>query len=1094
MKSLALAAIGMLSFFASPHSYGGLSAPEHLRCEWLVAPTAVGVATPRFSWEVNDSRRGAIQSAYELHVATTAQGSVSTNPDVWSSGKIASNETANVAYAGPALRSGARYYWSVRTWDGKGEASSWAPATSFSMGLLNAGDWKAKWIGDATPLPESEQIPARNGYHSDFADKAQTTKWVAIDLGQLRNVDGAVLWPSRPHDFSPDTPGFGFPVRYRIIGSSDASFANPEILIDRTGEPAPQATEAVRLTFPAKDVRHIKLEVTELRKSSDRGYTFTLAELQVLSGKEVVSIRGKVTAADSIEHNDWSTVNLTDNDLTSHRGQQWKALTPPMMRKDFNVASDVTRATLYITALGVYEARINGKRVGDHQLSPEWTDYHSRVQYQAYDVTKLLSTGANAIGVYLGDGWYSGRIGMAQQFTDNKRARAVYGRQPRLIAQLHIQHANGAENIVTTDETWTTTINGPIRTSDMLDGEVYDARKEMPGFDKPGFSGADWTPAVVDDTVRTQLVPQPNEPIRIIDTIKPIALTQPRPGVYVFDLGQNMPGWCRIHVKGKAGATLKLRHVEALNDDGTVYTANLRGAPQIDSYTLAGRGVETWEPRFIYHGFRFVEWTGDVEPPTIESLEGIVVTTDAPMAGTFASSHPLLNQLWSNILWTQHANTMSVPTDCPQRDERLGWMGDILAFGQTASFNKDLAAFYNKWLLDVRDAQADDGRFPDIAPHPFGKNERFSGAPAWGDAGVFVPWCAYQNYADTRLLTDHFEAMRRWVDWVHSKNPELVWRNARFNDYNDWLNGDTLISEGWPRKGGEVPRDVFATAFFAQSTWMVAQMADAIGRKDDAKRYTELHSRIKQVFNKEFVGPDAKMPGDTQAGYALALGFNLLPDDRRDDAVAHLVRGINAYKDHLSTGFHSTHHAMIELTRAGHADLAYKLATNTTFPSWGYSIENGSTTIWERWDGYVKGRGFQDPGMNSLNHWALGSVGEWMMRTVIGINPHPVVPGWSQFELRPIPGGGLKNAEGSFHTCRGVVESSWHIDGATTVYKFTVPANTSASVWLPAVDVANITEGGKQLAQVEGVKDAKTDGKNVTFTLGAGSYEFHVTH
>jgi alpha-L-rhamnosidase len=1072
--------------------------PARLRCEWLAQPTCVETASPRFSWEVQDPRLGAAQSAYEIHVATTPVQARAAAPDVWSSGKVASGETMNVAYAGPALASGARYYWTVSTWDAADMPTEWAAPAEFDMGLLSPSDWKAQWIGDPAPAPKG--VPARNGFHSQFAEKADAATWVTIDLAESREIDEVILFPARPYDHTPDTPGFDWPVKFRLVASDDATFKDPRVLADRTSKASARSAEPASFALTPTRARYVRLEVTELRKDTERGYALALAEMQVLSHDHPVSTGAKVTASDSIENGDWAAANLTDGDLVSHKPQGWPALPAPLMRKEFAVSGEVTRAMLYVTALGVYEARINGARVGDHQLAPEWTDYHTRVQYQAYDVTRLLKSGDNAIGVILGDGWYAGRLGMAQQFTPDKRPRAVYGRLPRLLAQLQIQHPDGSTQIVATDSTWTSSISGPIRSSDLLDGEVYDARFETPGFDAAGFTPSEekprWRPATVDDSIHVEIDAQANEPIRVIQTVKPVALHEPKPGVFVFDLGQNMPGHCRIHVKGKSGATLTLRHVEAINDDGTVYTDNLRGAPQIDRYTLAGNpNGETWEPRFTYHGFRFVEWAGDTEKPTIDSLEGVVITTDAPMAGLFECSSPMLNKLWSNILWTQHANTMSVPTDCPQRDERLGWMGDILAFAQTASFNKDLAAFYAKWLRDVRDAQADDGRFADISPHPYGKNKIFNGVPAWGDAGVFVPWVAYQNYADTRLLADQFDAARRWVDWIYSKNPDFIWRHERHNDYNDWLNGDTLISEGWPRKGGEVPRDVFATAFFARSTWIVAQMARALGKADEAAKYTDLYAKIKAAFIKEFVASDAKMPGDTQAGYALALGFDLLPPKRRAAAVDHLVRGIEAYHDHLSTGFHSTHHAMIELTKAGHADLAYKLANNTTFPSWGYSIENGSTTIWERWDGYVKGRGFQDPGMNSLNHWALGSVGEWMMRTIVGINPDPATPGWSHFELRPIPGGGLTHAKGSYHSCRGVIESGWRVDGTAVVYDFVVPANTTAAVALPRD--GNVTESGRPLNEAPGVKIVfRPSGESgpLRFDLVAGRYSFRVAN
>jgi alpha-L-rhamnosidase len=441
-----------------------------------------------------------------------------------------------------------------------------------------------------------------------------------------------------------------------------------------------------------------------------------------------------------------------------------------------------------------------------------------------------------------------------------------------------------------------------------------------------------------------------------------------------------MVGWCRLTVRGAAGATATVRHAEMLDDSGMIYTDNLRGAAQTDRYTLRGPGAGTFEPAFTYHGFRYVEVTGSIERPRLEDLVGRAVHSAVTPAGRFESSSPLLNQLWKNIVWTQRDNMHSVPTDCPQRDERMGWMGDILVFAQTAAFNFDMAAFFKKWVADVRDAQADDGRFPDFAPHPLGKNERFTGAPGWGDAGVVVPWRAYENYGDTRILAYQYDAATRWIEFIRHENPTLLWKNKRGNDYGDWLSGDTLIAEGWPRNGGEVPKEVFATAMFAHSTDLVARMAGVLGKAEDARKYGDLFEQIKAAFNAAYVDADGRIMGNTQAGYALALHLDLLPPPRREEAVKRLAAGIDAYKGHMSTGFHSSYKMMLELSRAGRTDRAYQLALEKTFPSWGYSIENGATTIWERWDGYVKGRGFQDKGMNSFNHYAIGAVGEWLPR------------------------------------------------------------------------------------------------------------------
>jgi len=529
-----------------------------------------------------------------------------------------------------------------------------------------------------------------------------------------------------------------------------------------------------------------------------------------------------------------------------------------------------------------------------------------------------------------------------------------------------------------------------------------------------------------------------------------------------------------------------------LNEDGTIYTANLRSAPQVDRFILRGSGEEVFEPHFTYHGFRYVEVTGLPGAPGPDALVGRVFHSSSPDAGRLETSSSFLNQLMSNIVWTQRSNMHSTPTDCPQRDERLGWMGDIQAFSQTAIFNMDMAGFFTKWLRDVRDEQAEDGRFPDFAPNPvtaLGKND-FFGVPAWGDAGTVVPWRMYQNYGDKRLLEQHFEAARRWVEFIRRNNPNLLWEKSRGNDYNDWLNGDTLILEGWPKTGGMVPKPVFATAFFAHSTDLVARMAEAIGRGEDARRYRELFARIKAAFNRAYVKPDGRMEGDTQAGYALALHFDLLPEELRPAALRYMLEGFRRYGGHLSTGIQSSHRLMLELTRYGQNDEAYRLLNLRTFPSWGFMIENGATTIWERWDGYVKGRGFQNPGMNSFNHWAFGAVGEWVWRHVAGINPDDHAPGFREFTIRPRPGGGVSWARGSYDSIRGRIATDWKIGSGAFTLHVTVPANTTATVYVPATEADSVKEGGKKAGEAAGVAFLRYESGSAVFRVASGTYAF----
>ncbi|MBX7131231.1 MAG: family 78 glycoside hydrolase catalytic domain [Fimbriimonadaceae bacterium] len=1076
LLSLALAAL-------SPVDAAALS-PDRLRCEYLENPVAIGTVTPRFTWELRDPRQGARQTAYQIIVASERSKADKGEGDCWDTGQVAGDQTVLIRYAGQLLRHGSQYFWRVRTWDQDGKRSAWSRVAQFGVGLSRS-QWKAQWVED--PVPVQQFAPARNGYHSQMAGKPDIEKWVEIDLGSATEFDRVVLYPSRPVDWVRDAPGFLFPVRFQIL-------ADGQVVHDQTATDLANPGDnpyAIRLSKPVS-ARTIRLRVTKLAEREANAFGVTLAEFDAFLGDKRVSAGRAVKASDSIENAVWSVRFLTDGTMKSRKASGTDALPSPTMRKEFSVAKKVKRAVLSVACLGLYDLKLNGKSFENLTLSPDWTDYHERVLAQAYDVTSHLTEGKNAIGVELGDGWYAGRLGMAQGLTADGRPRAVYGRNPKLKVQLDIEYTDGSSDQIITDSTWRSTLNGPIRSADLLDGVHVDLRKSLGDYSKAGYNDKSWSAAQVVEGKAVndvQVLWQPNEPIAIVERLKAKSITEHKPGVIVVDMGQNMPGWIRFLADGKAGDEVVVQYAEMLNEDGTVYTANLRGAPQRDRFILAKDGPVWLEPKFIYHGFRYVQITGLSPSPrtagvpagpspsqespasdaggdasgteAVRDVEGIVFCSSAEDVGTFACSDPMLTRLWQNIHWTQRANLMSVPTDCPQRDERLGWMGDILIFAPTACYQMDLGGFYTKWFADVRDAQADDGRLPDFAPHPYDKNRHFTGVPGWGDAGVFVPWTAYQFYGDTQILVDHFDASRRWVDWILSKNPDLIWKNNRHNDYNDWVNGDSLIQEGWPRTGATIPNEAFATIYFYASTCIVRDMAKVIGKTEEAKQYGELADRIKATFQKEFVSADGTVKGNTQAGYALALSFGLIPENLRGAALNKMVAAVDAYKGHMSTGFHSSHRLMLELANADRNDLAYTLALNRTFPSWGYSIENGATTIWERWDGYVKGRGFQDPGMNSFNHWAFGAVGEWMMETVLGIKRDPTAVGWKKIIVAPVVDPRVTWAKGSYHSIRGKISVDWKTENGKLSMTMTVPPNVEATLVVPTKRPASVKVDGK---------------------------------
>jgi len=748
----------------------------------------------------------------------------------------------------------------------------------------------------------------------------------------------------------------------------------------------------------------------------------------------------------------------------------------PYLRKEFRLEKSIRRARLYATARGVYEPYVNGERVGEDVLAPGWTDYRERIQYQTYDVTGLLAEGRNALGAVLGDGWYAGFVGF-----DPKHRGAHYGSRAHLLAQLEVEYEDGTTQTVVSDGSWNSS-TGPILYSDLLVGESYDARMKMSGWSEPGFDDSDWYPVGVEEVESTSIVAQPDEGVRVTEEVAAKAVSEPESGVYVFDMGQNMVGWVRLKVDGEAGTEVTLRHAEALNPDGTIYTTNLRFARATDRYVLRGGGEEVYEPSFTFHGFRYVEVTGYPGEPPLEAITGRVVHSATPPAGSFECSSPMVNKLQSNIVWGQRDNFLSIPTDCPQRDERLGWMGDAQIFVRTASFNMDVATFFEKWMVDVEDAQSPEGAFPDVAPLFGDRSEAFlrQGSPAWGDAGVIVPWTIYKTYDDTRIIERHYEAMTRWMEYLREANPDLLRRNKMGNNYGDWLSP----------KGDYTPKDLLATAYWAYDARLMSEMAEAIGRREDAKGYGDLFKGIKGAFNEAYVAPDGRIEGDTQTCYVLALHMDLLPEELRYAAAEHLVAAIEREDWHLSTGFVGVGYLCPVLTETGHSDVAYRLLNNETYPSWGYTIRNGATTIWERWDGWTEANGFQSPNMNSFNHYSLGSVGEWLYRYVAGIDLVPQTAGYGRVVIRPHPGGGLTRARGEYDSVRGKIVSAWSIKGDQFNLGITIPPNTMATVHVPVTSGVGISESGRPVEQTEGVKVLRTDEGEVVVAVGSGDYEF----
>lgn len=758
---------------------------------------------------------------------------------------------------------------------------------------------------------------------------------------------------------------------------------------------------------------------------------------------------------------DWHTDWISHRDETPLPTVREPLHLPPprYYRGTAHVSGPIRRAVLHVTALGLADPYINGRRVTDAVFLPGWSDYHQRAYSRAFDVTALVREGPNALGAVVADGWYSGYLGygLLVGYGPHKLGRFLYGKTPALRMQLAVELASGERHIFGTTPAWRVT-TGPELEADMLMGETYDARLALKGWAEPDFDDSAWPSAIrasalpalkapffdaagereIDLGFQAPPViqPYPAPPIRATEEIRPVSFKEQAPGVWIFDLGQNIAGVARLRVEGPAGTRVQLRFGEMLHPDGRLMTENLRKARAADSYILAGTGApEQWTPRFTYHGFRYVEVTGLPAPPTAETITGIVLHSDTPLTSEFEASDPLLTQLHKNIVWTQRGNFVEVPTDCPQRDERLGWTGDAQIYARAAAFNADTAAFMTKWLDDLTEAQNAYGAFTDYAPYPMTHGPRkVSWGTAWMDAGVTVPWTQWRVYGDTRLLERHWPAISRFLDFRLDRDQKLEGLDEG-NNWGDWLS----LKE-------QTPLPLIDLAYHAGSLAKGAEMAAAIGRDEEAQRLRDRWVVVQRNFARRFIDTDCALSVQTQSAHALALQFNLTGERCRQPIADALARRIQEAGGRMATGFLGTYPLPHVLTENGHHELAARLVQSREFPSWGYEIENGATTIWERWDSYTKDQGFQNASMNSFSHYAFGAVSEWMFRRLAGIDT--AEPGHGRLRIEPRPGGTLDWVRAAYDSPRGRIRSEWRKTGEGLEVLVEIPANTSAEVVL----------------------------------------------
>jgi alpha-L-rhamnosidase len=846
---------------------------KNLLTENRVNPIGIDSRQPRFTWQLASNKRNVLQTAYEINITQN-------NKTIYNSGKIASAQSVLVPYAGSALESGKRYTWKVRVWDNTGSRSNWSEPAYWETGLLNAGDWQAKWI--------------------------------------------------------------------------------------------------------------------------EAGFT-----------------------EDSLRPS-------------------------PLFRTHFTTSKKIASARLFITAHGLYEAFINGKRVGDACLTPGWTSYNKRLQYQVYDVTPLLQNGANAMGVQLGNGWYRGYLAWGNH-------RDIYGKKLGLLAQLAITYSDGAREMVTSNENWRSS-TGEIQYSEIYHGEIADARKAKINWASPGYNDTGWSNVTVAQYPNENLIATYNEPIKKQETFKPVKIFRTPKGELLADFGQNLTGYVELKVQGKAGDSVKIYHAEVLDKAGNFYTENLRAAKQLTVYVLKGAGEESFHPHFTFQGFRYIKvegFPGELKP---ENLTAVALYSAMPATGQFSSSHALLNQLQHNIQWGLNGNFLDVPTDCPQRDERLGWTGDAQVFYRTAAFNRRVHSFFTKWMLDVAADQFPDGRVPHVVPQVLNKND--GGSAGWADVSTIIPWNMYVVYGDTGILRQQYASMKAWVNYMQQASTDHLWNKG--GHFGDWLfyrpfddnDGRSAVTDKY----------MIAQCFFAHSTQNLINAATVLGKQDDVQTYTQLLQKIKDAFIKEYMTPNGRLISGTQTAYVLALNFDMLPENLRQQAADRLVQNIRDYRTHLTTGFLGTPYLCHVLSRFGHTGVAYQLLMQESYPSWLYPVKMGATTIWERWNGIRPDGSFEPASMNSFNHYAYGAIGDWMYRIAAGINTDEAAPGYKHIIIQPQVGGGLTNVSASLDTYYGTVSSKWKIENGQLLMEVSIPANTTATVIKPNGDKEEIGSGTYQFS------------------------------
>ncbi len=1046
---------------------------KELRCEGRVNPEGIDAPNPVLSWKLVSGRRGAAQQAYQVLVASNLDLLAGGKANLWDSGKVASDQSIQIAYSGKPLVSGQRNFWSVRIWDESGNVSDWSSPASWSMGLLQPSDWSAHWIGlEEGPAPSILSV----------------AQWIWYPDGQpvLAKPAGSCFF--RREIQVPESTHLISAIYLTAVDNRMTVFVNGRQCAQM--EDYRTALEINLLNFlqPGRNVIAV-----EAKNDGDTPNPAGLAGViqMIDSNGDVVTIPTDTEwKASSRVTPDWNAIGFDDSswpeaEVLGPVGMApWenvatsdsRRLPARMLRRSFTLENPVQSAVIHMAGLGLSELYINGQKVGNAVLSPAVSEYDRRVYYVTHDVTHFLQQGSNAIGVWLGNGrFYAPRD---SNFVNTKG----YG-YPRLLLQLDIQFQNGERQRIVSDSGWKITTQGPIIANNEFDGEEYDARLELPGWNDVGYDDSGWKNAVQVEPPRGMLSAQAIDPIRVTETLTPVSMTQTEPGVFVFDMGQNMVGWVRLKVKGKRGIRVILRYAETMRD-GRLYFDNLRSAKCTDTYILKGGGDEIYEPRFTYHGFRYVEMRGYPGEPDVSVLEGKVVHDDLETVGTFHCSDETINRIYQNAVWGTRGNYRSMPTDCPQRDERQGWLGDRSEESRGEMSMFDAGRFYSKWMQDIEDSQRESGCIPDVAPpyYPI-----YTDNVTWPSTFIIIPGIVYEKTADLRVIERHYPAMQRWIGHMQDFIQDGLMPRDQYGDWCVPPESPELIHSNDPNRKTAGP--LIGTAYFVHDLDLMQRYALLLGKEGDARGYQKAASEMRVAFDRSFWNEEKQhYDNGTQTSSVLALAFDLVPNEKKAAVIRHLKDSIMSKGSaQVGTGLIGMQWLMRTLSDHGMVDTAYMVATRREFPSWGYMIDQGATTIWELWNGNTA-----DPGMNSHNHvMLLGDLVTWFYEYLAGIRTDPNKPGFKRIMLKPCVPTELQSVDASLNTIYGEIVSRWKRDQNIFIWEVVIPPNTSAEIHIPSKEkMTVIEEQGESVMKSKVIRFLRQDEGVTVVEVPSGRYVF----